>query len=97
MGAPFSTAITTTAPSPTSPPRLGSPMKEDGQPVQDGLTTTKTGGSTWWSPITLSGPRRTISGVENALLVIALIAIPATTKAREPSSTITTTTAPLLT
>src|ERR1700722_3930359 len=97
MGVPFSITITTTEPSPTSLPRLGSPAKGDGQQVRDGLTTIKTGGLTWWSPTTLTGPRRTTSGVENAALVIALTAIQATTKARKPSSTVTITMALLLT
>src|SRR5271156_4262973 len=97
MGVPFSTTITTTVPSPTSRPRLGSPTKGDGQRVRDGLTTIKMGGLTSWSPITLTGPRRTISGVENALLVIALTAIQATTGARKPNSIITITMALLLT
>src|ERR1700678_3283155 len=97
MDEPCSTTITTTEPSPTSLPRLELPTKVSGQPVRDGLTTTKTGGSTWWSPITLSGLRRTICGAENALLVIAPTAIQATTRDRRPSFTTTTTMAPLRT
>src|ERR1700722_9446358 len=97
MDAPFSITIITMARSPTSLPKAGSRTKGDGQLVLDGLITIRTGGSTWWSPTTLSGAQPTTFGAENALLAIVPTAIQATTKARKRSSTIATTMAPLLT
>src|ERR1700688_2047189 len=97
MDAPFSTTIITMAGSPTSLPKVDLPTRGDGQPVLDGLITIRTGGSTWWSPTTLSGAQPTTSGAENALLAIVPTAIQATTKARKRSSTIATTMAPSLT
>src|SRR5271156_1091517 len=94
MAARFSTTTITTEPSPTLPPKPASLTKVDGQPARDGLTTTKTGISTSWSPTTLTGPRRTIYGVENAGRAIAPTAIQTTTKARKRSFITTTKTAP---
>src|ERR1017187_9702924 len=88
--------ITTTAMEPllTSRSKLASPTKGDGQPAQDGLTTTRTAGSIWLSPTTSNGLRRTISGAANTGRGTVLIAIPGTTEASASSSTTTIMTEP---
>src|SRR5437868_8327686 len=82
------------APSPTSLPKPVFPMRADGQPAQDGLTMTRTVGSTCSSPTISSGHRRTIFGVVSAGPATALIAILEITKDKRPSFITTIMTGP---